>query len=47
MSRPYSKKRVAVTVDQTIIASERIPPRRPSKSAKTAIKARNTKGSRE
>lgn len=47
MSRPYSKNRVAVTVDQAIIESETTPPNTFLKSVKTANKAKKTKGSKE
>ena len=47
MSSPYSKYLVAVTVDQTMIASEISPPARLLRSTKTEVSARNTKGIRE
>lgn len=47
ISSPYSKYRVAVTVDQAIIISEITPPNRLCKSRKIAIDAKNKNGKSE
>jgi hypothetical protein len=47
MSRPYSRYRVAVTVDQRIMRELAIPPIKECMSVKMAIKANRAKGSRE
>lgn len=47
MSRPYSKYRVAVTVDQRIMSEEAIPPAIEWRSANIDRRARKVKGIRE